>query len=91
MAEGFPHKTKNPERNVLPNRAKRLVFFWATGLPCRRGEETLKTCRATTTRLVKGKVPYCLTEVAYPQAKMMATIARKPIHPIKLGFVPTIL
>ena len=70
---------------------KSLMSFGATGLPCGRGEETPETCRATTTRLVKEQVPYCLTEVAYPQAKMMATIAKKPIHPIKLGFVPTIL
>ena len=70
---------------------KSLVHFGATGLPCGRGEETPETRQVTTTRPVKEKVPYCLTEVAYPQAKMMATIAKKPIHPMKLGFVPTIL
>ena len=70
---------------------KSLMHFWSDRSPCGRGEETPETHQVTTTRPVKEKVPYCLTEVAYPQAKMMATIAKKPIHPIKLGFVPTIL
>ncbi len=85
-------KTKKPgtECSSEPGQ-KALCIFGATGLPCGRGEETPETRQVTTTRPVKEKVPYCLTEVAYPQAKMMATIAKKPIHPIKLGFVPTIL
>ena len=84
-------KQKNPERNVLPNRAKKPYAFLERPVPLWEGEETPENNQVTTTRPVKEKVPYCLTEVAYPQAKMMATIAKKPIHPIKLGFVPTIL
>ena len=38
-----------------------------------------------------GTIAYCLTEVAYPQAKMTATTAKNPIHPIRLGLSPTIL
>lgn len=37
----------------------------------------------------KGKSYLVLVEVAYPHAKMTATIVRKPIHPIKLGLEPT--
>ena len=37
----------------------------------------------------KGRDYLRLVEVAYPQAKMMATIVRKPIQPIKLGLEPT--
>lgn len=37
------------------------------------------------------KTYFRLVDVAYPQAKMIATIVRKPIQPIKLGLEPTSL